>query len=79
MDYSYVLAKDLHYKGIQTWYTSAVYSLQLLNLNISSCRNLGETQLVNIVKTNLITVFKLFRQQQRGGKFLMESLIHILV
>ena len=59
---AYVLAKDLHHKGNQTWYTSAVYILQLLNLYISSCRNLGETQLVNIVKTNLITGFKSFWQ-----------------
>ena len=65
---AYVLAKALHYKGIQTWYKSAVYILQLLNLNISSCRNLGETQLVNVVKANLITGFKSFWQQQRGRK-----------
>ena len=67
---AYVLAKDLHYKGIQTWYTLAVFILQLLNLNISSCRNLGETQLVNIVKATLITGFKSFWQQQRGRKIL---------
>ena len=32
---AYILAKDLHSKGIQTWYSSAVYMLQLLSLSIT--------------------------------------------
>ena len=62
-------------------HVGSLYSSIILNLNISSCRNLGETQLVNIVKANLITGFKSFWQQLRGGEgeFLMESLIHIVM
>ena len=65
-----VLAKDLNYKGIQTWCTSTVFILRLLNLNITSCWNLGERQLVDIVKANLITGFKSFWQQLRAREIL---------
>ena len=39
---AYCLSKALHNKGIQTWYTSAIYILQLLNVNITSCQNRTE-------------------------------------
>ena len=35
----YELAKELHGKGIQTWYTSALYILDLLNHNILAREN----------------------------------------
>ena len=38
------------------------------HLNISSCMNLGETQLVYSVKANLITIIKSFWRQQSGVK-----------
>ena len=47
---AYCLSKALPNKGIQTWYTSAIYILQLLNVNITSCRNLSENQLVCMIK-----------------------------
>ena len=47
---------------------SAVNILQLLNLNKSSCRNLGIIRLVTIVKTSFITGFKSFWQQRGGGR-----------
>ena len=59
------LAKELHGKGIQTWYTSALYSLDVLNLNFFACRNLGENQLINITKRTLMKKYKLFRRQER--------------
>ena len=64
------------YRGIQTWYTSVVFILQLLHLNISSCRNLGETQLVNIVKGNLIKGFKSFWHQE-NAKNLSDGKLYI--
>ena len=65
---AYELDKELHDKGIQTWYTSALYSLELLNLNIFACRNLGENQLINIVMRTLTKKFKLFWNQERERK-----------
>ena len=50
---AYDLYKELHGKDIQTWYTSVLYILELLNLNIFACRNLEENQLINIVKRTL--------------------------
>ena len=47
-------------------HVGSLYS-SIIKSYISSCRNLGDTQLVNIVKANLITGFKSFWQQQRGG------------
>lgn len=67
---SYSLAKSLHYKGIQTWYTSAIYMMKILNLDISSCRNLSESQLINIVKKNLIKGFKKYWDQERDKNIL---------
>ena len=46
----------------------------LLNLNISACRNIGENQLIGIVKRNLI---KTFKRLSYSGIILMENLIHI--
>ena len=43
---AYCLSKALHNKGIQTWYTSAIYILQLLKIDITSCRNFSVNQLV---------------------------------
>ena len=67
---AYDFSKELHGKGIQTWYTSALYILELLNLNIFACRNLGENQLVNIVKRTLTKMFKSFWRQEREHKIL---------
>lgn len=65
---AYMLAKELHCKGLQSWYSSAVYILKLLNLNICSCRHFSETQLVNVVKANLIKGFKSFWQSEKIKK-----------
>ena len=62
---AYELAKELHGRGIQTWYTSALYILDLLNLNIFACRNLGGNQLINITKRTSMKKFKLFWKQER--------------
>ena len=59
------LSKTLHNKGIQAWYTSAIYILQLLNDYITTCRNLCENQLVCMVKKLLIKGFKTFWYKQR--------------
>lgn len=67
---AYGSAKDLHHQGIETWYTSAMYILRLLNINIFACRNLGENQLMNIVKRNLIKQFKNFWYQERNKNML---------
>ena len=65
---AYGLSKELHQKGIQTWYTSAIHILELLNLSIFACRNLGEIQLINIVKRTLTKKFKSFWRQEREKK-----------
>ena len=61
---AYFLSEALHNKGIQTWYTSAIYYLQLLNVNITSCRKLSENQLVCMIKKLLIKGFKTFWYKQ---------------
>ena len=65
---AYDLSKELHEKGIQTWYIWAIYILELLNLNSFACRNLGEIQLINIVKRTLTKKFKSFWRQEREKK-----------
>ena len=65
---AYDLSKELHEKGIQTWYTPAIYIFELLNLNIFACRNLGEIQLINSVKRTLTKKFKSFWRQEREKK-----------
>ena len=62
---AYCLSTALHNKGIQAWYTSAIYILQLLNINLTSCQNLSENQLVCIIKKLLIKSFKTFWYKQR--------------
>ena len=49
----YISSKCLHQEGLQSWYTSAKYILQLLGLEISSCINLTISQLTNIVKNKI--------------------------
>ena len=65
---AYCLSKALHNKGIQTWYTSAIYILKLLNVNITSCRNLSESQLVCMIKKYLIKGFKTFWYKEMEQK-----------
>ncbi|MEW8546081.1 MAG: hypothetical protein AB2693_21380, partial [Candidatus Thiodiazotropha sp.] len=65
---SYEMTKKLHDKGVESWYSSALYILKLLNLNIFACRNLGENQLIYIVKRNLISKYKTFWRQEKDKK-----------
>ena len=70
---AYSLSKTSHNKGIQTWYTSAIYILELLKVNITSCRNLSENQLVCMIKKYLVKGFKTFwykewEQKSSDGK-----------
>ena len=71
---AYCLSKTLHKKGIQTWYTSAVYILELLKVNITSCRNLSESQLVCMIKKYLVKGFKTFWYKEREQKSTDEKL-----
>ena len=64
---AYCLSKALHNKGIQTWYTSAIYILQLLKIDITSCRNFSVNQLVCMVKKKLMRGFKTFWNKQRSN------------
>ena len=57
---AYSLSKELHNRGIQTWYSSAIYILKILNVNITSCQNLSENQLVCMIKKHLMKGFKSF-------------------
>ena len=71
---SYMSSKHLHHEGLQSWYTSAMYILQLLGLKISSCTNLTLSHLVNIVKWKLIKKYTSYWNQERdkhmnSGKF----------
>ena len=51
---AYSLSKELHNRGIQTWYSVAVYIiLKLLNVNVTSCQNLNENQLVCMINKYL--------------------------
>ena len=51
---AYCLSKALHNKDIQRCYTSAIYILQLLNVNITSCQNLSKNQLVCMIKKSCL-------------------------
>ena len=57
---TYSLSKELHNRGIQTWDSSAIYILKLLNVIITSCRNLSENQLVCMIKKYVMKGFKSF-------------------
>ena len=61
---SYMSSKRLHHKGLQSWYTTAMYILQLLGLKISSCTNLTLSHLVN-VKRKLIKMYTSYWNQER--------------
>ena len=63
---SYISSKHLHQEGLQSWYTSAKYILQLLGLKISSCINLPISQFTNIVKNKLIKQYSSFWNQERS-------------
>ena len=52
----------------------------LLSLSITSCRNLGETQLVNVVKGNLMKGFRSFwHREKKSRNCVRVNLAHILV
>ena len=61
---SYMSSKHLHHEGLQSWFTSAMYILQLLGLKISSCTNLTLSHLVNIVKRKLIKKYTSYWNQE---------------
>ena len=58
-------SKHLHHEGLQSWYTSAMYILQLLGLKISSSTNLTLSHLVNTVKRKLIKMYTSYWNQER--------------
>lgn len=62
---SYMCSKNVHNSGYQSWYSSAIFILKLLDLNISSCRNLTLSELVTIVKGKLINQYNLYWNQER--------------
>ena len=62
---SYMSSKHLHHEGLQSWFTSAMYILQLLGLKISFCTNLTLSHLVNTVKRKLIKMYTCYWNQER--------------
>ena len=54
----------MSHEGLQSWYTSAIYILQLLDLKISSCRNLTINQLTRIVKDKLVNQYTFYLNQE---------------
>ena len=65
---TYCLSKALHNNGIQTWYSSAIYIFQSLNVDIFCCRNLSEKQVVCMIRKYLIKSFQTFWYKQREEK-----------
>ena len=57
LHHAYVVSKNLHYQGIQTWYTSALFILKELNFDTSCLRNMTSYQLTQAVKHRLIKAF----------------------
>ena len=49
-------------------HTHQLYILKLLNVNITSCRNLGESQLVCMIKKYLRKGFKAFWYKEMEQK-----------
>ena len=62
---SYISSKYMSHEGLQSWYTSAIYILQLLGMKISSCRNLTINQLTRIVKDKLVKQCTFYWNQER--------------
>ena len=71
---AYISSKRMHQGGLQSWYTSAIYILQLLGLKISSCLNLTINQLTNIVKNKLIKQYSSYWNQERSKHLLSGKL-----
>ena len=71
---AYISSKRMHQGGLQSWYTSAIYILQLLGLKISSCLNLTINQLTNIVKNKLIKQYSSYWIQERSKHLLSGKL-----
>ena len=60
-------------------YISNIYILQLLNVYITSCRNLSENQLLCMIKKLLIKGFKTLWYKKREKILMQENLIHTSV
>lgn len=63
---AYKVTKSLHNSKVQTWYSSAVFLLKSLGIDIERCNIYTENQLVGMVKTRLIRQFKLYWNDERN-------------
>ena len=57
LHHAYVVSKTLHFQGVQTWYSSALFILKELQLDISCLRNMTQYQITEVVKRRLIKTF----------------------
>ena len=69
---AFQLNKSLHYKNVTTWFSSALFILKLLNIEVSRVSSLTEMELIRIVKSRLINKFEKYwlteREKLSSGK-----------
>ena len=74
---AFQLNKSLHYKSVTTWFSSALFILKLLNIEVSRVSSLTEMELIRIVKSRLINKFEKYWLTERE-KLSSGKLLHIL-
>ena len=69
---AFKLNKSLHDKNVTTWFSSALFILRLLNIEVSLVSSLSEMELISIVKSKLINKFEKYwlteREKLSSGK-----------
>ena len=69
---AFKLNKSLHDKNVTTWFSSALFILRLLNIEVSLVSSLSEMELISIVKSRLINKFEKYwlteREKLSSGK-----------
>ena len=69
---AFKLNKSLHDKNVTTWFSSALFILRLLNIEVSLVSSFSEMELISIVKSRLINRFEKYwlteREKLSSGK-----------
>ena len=74
LHHAYVVSKTLHFQGVQTWYSSAMFILKELQLDISCLRNMTLYQITEVVKRRLIKTFLASWDKKRTQAFISGKL-----
>ena len=74
LHHAYVVSKTLHFQGVQTWYSSAMFILKEMQLDISCLRNMTLYQITEVVKRRLIKTFLASWDKKRTEAFISGKL-----